>query len=339
MKKRKIQISLSLCFVLLFHLFQPSNLLFYTNVSAAQTSEDKLPLIYSRYSVKYMDYIPELVCISNTMEHALDIKNPSITIAASSAILFNATTGEVLFHKEPVSPVFPASTIKLLSALVALDWCSTKDKITVGSEIKLIASDSSRANLKQGQTLSAYCLLEAMLLPSGNDAAYVMAAYVGKKSLNNSKAKNIDAVKEFVRLMNKKAKELGVTNSCFMTPDGYDAIGQCTTAYDMGLIGMAAVKNDTILKIAKCSTVKETLSDGSKITWNNTNALINKNSYWYYSNAIGLKTGTTSIAGRCLISAAKSGDDVVVSVVMNSTKEGRYNDSLKLLKYGLKTLK
>lgn len=307
--------------------------------SKTNSSDDTLPLILDSHSVDYMSYVPELNSNSSIIEEALAIKNPNIKIEASSAILFNAETGEVLFYKKPVSPVFPASTAKLLSALVALEWCETDEEITVGDEIKMITADSSKVNLKQGQVLTVSTLLHAMLLPSGNDAAYVMAVYVGRKSLKKSTAKKIDAVKEFTRLMNEKADELGAENSCFITPDGYDALGQYTTAYDMGMIGLAAIKNKTILKITKCSSKNATLISGEKYTWNNSNSLIKKTSNWYNSNVIGLKTGTTTMAGCCLISAAKTEDGVVVCVVMKSTSTGRYNDSTKLLKYGMKKLK
>jgi D-alanyl-D-alanine carboxypeptidase (penicillin-binding protein 5/6) len=310
----------------------------HTEAFAASKSkkEEKLPLIIDSSKVDYMSYVPKLSA-DKDIKNALSIKNPDISIEASSAILFNAATGEVLYYKDPVIPVFPSSTAKLLTALVALDWCEMDEEITVGSEIGLIAYDSSKANLRKGEILSVSDLLEAMLLPSGNDAAYVMAAYVGRKSLNNKKAKDINAVKEFVKLMNSKAMELGVRNSCFITPDGYDAIGQYTTAYDMGMIGLAAVKNKTILSITKKASSTNKLISGETITWNNTNNLINKRSSWYYSKSIGLKTGTTTMAGKCLISAAKSDDDTVVCIVMHSTSEGRWKDSIKLLKYGLKT--
>ena len=299
--------------------------------------DKKLPLIIDCKTVDYMSYVPKMNYSSN-IKSALDIENPKISLAASSAILFNANTGEVLFFKEPVIAVFPASTAKILSSLVALDWCNKDDKITVGNEIKMIASDSSKANLKQGQILTAVTVLKGMLLPSGNDAAYVMAIYVGRKSLKNTKAKNIDAITEFVRLMNLKAHDLGAVNSCFITPDGYDARGQYTTAYDMGMIGLAAIKNKTILSITNKSSTNDTLISGEKVSWNSTNSLIKKDSKWYYSNAIGLKTGTTEMAGRCLISGARKGDDLVVCVVMDSTSDGRWSDSLKLLKYGLNKL-
>ena len=296
--------------------------------------EEKIPLIYDCHSIDYMSYVPEMV-FNRELETSLNIINPEIKLVASSAILFDANTGEILFYKNPVKPVFPSSTSKLLSALVALEWCTGDEVVTVGDEIRMIASDSSKAKLKRGQVLTTSTVLEGMLLPSGNDAAYVMATYVGRKSLKNPEATKEKAVKEFVRLMNLKASELGAINSCFITPDGYDAIGQYTTAYDIGLIGLAAVKNDTILRITQLSRVNKKIISGETIAWNNTNALIRKDSSWYYSYAIGLKTGTTTMAGRCLISAAKKDNRVVVSVIMNSTSEGRWRDSIKLLKFGL----
>lgn len=132
---------------------------------------------------------------------------------------------------------------------------------------------------------------------------------------------------------------LVVLDSCFVTPDGYDALGQYTTAYDMGRIALAALKSKTIMKIAAKYSMTVTMVSGEKLTLRNTNALINKNSEWYNSRAIGLRTGTTSMAGKCLLSAAKSDKGIVIGVVMNSTTRGRWSDSNKLLQYGLKNIK
>ena len=210
-------------------------------------------LIGDSSQVDYMKYIPEMVIDSN-IKKALDIKNPSLDINAKSAILIDVNTKRVLYYKDPVVPVFPASTAKLLTALVSLELCTQDEKVTVGDELDLVASDSTVANLRKGQVLTIRNLIEGMLLPSGNDAAYVLAAYVGKKSLGNKKAGIDESVPEFIRLMNKKAKGLGAVNSCFKTPDGYDALGQYTTAYDMGMIGIAAARNKTIVEVCKQSS-------------------------------------------------------------------------------------
>jgi D-alanyl-D-alanine carboxypeptidase (penicillin-binding protein 5/6) len=293
-----------------------------------------LPLIYESSEVDYMAYIPDMKTDS-VIETALDINNPEIELDAKAAILFDVATKEVLYYKAAVEPVFPASTIKLLNALVALEQCKEDEEVTVGDEILLVASDSTKAYLKEGQVLTIRNLLEGMLLPSGNDAAYVIAAYVGNKSLQKKAATKEEAIVEFVRLMNCKAQELGVKNSCFKTPDGYDAIGQYTTAYDMGMIGLAAIKNNTVLEIVKKSSARNIFVSGEDVTWESTNALIKKNSGRYYSYAIGLKTGTSTMAGRCLIAAARKEDREILCVVMNSSSSGRWDDSTTLLKYGL----
>ena len=293
-----------------------------------------MQLIYDSNQVDYMKYIPDMVYDSK-IEVALDIENPELDINAKSAILFDAKTRKVLYYKDPVIPIFPASTAKLLTALVAVDWCIEEDEVIAGDELELIAADSTRANLKKGQVLTIRNLLEGMLVPSGNDAAYVIATYVGRKSLNNENASLKEAMPEFIRLMNSKAKSLGAVNSNFKTPDGYDAIGQYTTAYDMGLIGMAAADNEVILEICNKSKARNVFVDGNDVTWSNTNSLVIKESGRYYPYCLGLKTGTSTMAGRCLISVAKKDGKEVVSVVMSSDSVGRWEDSTTLLKYGL----
>lgn len=293
-----------------------------------------MQLIYDSNQVDFMKHIPEMV-FDSRIEGDLDIINPTLDIKARSAILFDVDTGKVLYYKDPIIPVFPASTAKLLTALVALDWCMEEEEVTVGSELDLVAADSTLAGLKKNQILTIRNLIEGMLVPSGNDAAYVIAAYVGRKSIGDDNASLKDAIPEFIRLMNDKAKSLGTINSCFKTPDGYDAIGQYTTAYDMGKIGMAAADNETILEVCSKSKARNVFADGSDVTWSNTNSLIVKESGRYYPYCLGLKTGTSTMAGRCLISVAKKDGKQVLSVVMCSDSVGRWEDSTKLLKYGL----
>lgn len=305
-----------------------------TTIGSSVIDLPDMQLISDSSQVDYMKYIPDMVYDSH-IESALDITNPVLDVKAKSAILIDANTGEVLYYKDPIIPVFPASTSKLLTALVTQDWCMEEEEVIVGNEIDLVASDSTRANLKKGQVLTIRNLLEGMLVPSGNDAAYVLAAFVGRKSLQNEKAELKEAIPEFIRLMNNKAKSLGAVNCSFKTPDGYDAIGQYTTAYDMAMIGMAAADNDTILEICNKTKARNVFVDGSDVTWSNTNSLIVKESGRYYPYCQGLKTGTSTMAGRCLISIANKDGKKVICVVMNSDSAGRWEDSTTLLKYGL----
>jgi D-alanyl-D-alanine carboxypeptidase len=296
----------------------------------------KLQLIVDSKKVDYKAYIPDKMIMDSQLELALAIDNPDIRVDAEAAILFDVNTGNVLYHKNAVQPMFSASTAKLLTSLVALDWCQEDEQITVGDEIKMIAPDSTRAYLREGQVLTVRNVLEGMLLPSGNDAAYVMAAYVGRKSLQNMYVGRDEAIEEFGRLMNLKAKKLGVKNSVFKTPDGYDAIGQYTTAYDMGLIGMEAAKNALITEISNKAESRNIFISGEDVTWENTNKLVKRYSGEYYSNAIGLKTGTSTMAGRCLVGAAQRDGKEVVCVILDSSAAGRWEDAIALLKYGLK---
>lgn len=302
--------------------------------SIALTSSESPQLIYNCNEIDYKSYIPDMV-IDSKLEVVLDIVNPDLQVAAEAAILFDAETQEVLYQKNAVQAVFPASTAKLLTSLVALKRCNETEEVTIGDEITMIASDSTRAYLKEGQILTIRNLLEGMLLPSGNDAAYAMAAYVGRKSLDNPDATKEQAVMEFIRLMNQEAKLLGVKNSCFKTPDGYDAVGQYTTAYDMGLIGIAAAKNEIITEVTQESCSRNIFVSGEDVTWNNTNKLITKYSGQYYSCAIGLKTGTSTMAGRCMVAAAEQDGRLVVCAIMDSTSAGRWEDAIELLKFGL----
>lgn len=272
---------------------------------------------------------------SATAALALDIKNPEIEIDAKSAILLDCNTGKVLYYKDATKPVYPASTTKLMTVLVTLDLCELEEEVTVGEEIKLIASDSSRAYLEEGEKLTIKMLLEGAIIPSGNDAAYVLATYCGRKVLNNQDATPKEAVEAFVSLMNQKVIELDLINTKFKNPDGYDAEGQYTTAYDMGLIAMEALKNETICEIAKQATVRNIFLSGEDITWKSSNKLISAYSGMYYKYAIGLKTGTSDLAGRCIVAAAEKDDNRYVCVVMNSTAVGRWEDSIDLLSYGI----
>lgn len=272
---------------------------------------------------------------TESIETALNIINPSLNLAASSALLMDAKTGKVLFHKNATDRVYPASTVKIMTALVALDKCNKDEEITIGDEISLMASDSSRAYLNKGEKLTLEMLLEGLLLPSGNDAAYSIAAYVGRKVSKDNTLSAKDAVKVFVGLMNDKAKDLGVKDTNFMNPDGYDDDMQYTTAYDMAIIAKESLNNELICNITKMQRARNIFLSGEDVTWNSGNKLISVGSDVYYKYAIGLKSGTSSLAGRCMVSAAEKEDQTYISVVMNSTATGRWEDSLTLLKYGI----
>jgi len=130
--------------------------------------------------------------------------------------------------------------------------------------------------------------------------------------------------------MNKKAAEVGAADSNFTSPDGYDDSGQYTTAHDLACIAKEFWESRLLRDIAGSYSIADTWPSGHEVTYNNTNELINPDSQYYYENAVGLKTGKSVAAGCCLVSAAYIGDKLYLCVVMGSTEEGRWTDSLAL---------
>ena len=156
-----------------------------------------------------------------------------------------------------------------------------------------------------------------------------MYKYTGEK-ISGKKIQTKKAIAIFIKAINEKAKSIGATNSNFLRPDGYDEKGQYTTASDLACIAKYFMKNEVLSKIASKYKVDDVFVDGSKVTYENTNQLINPYSEYYYSNIKGLKTGSSSNAGKCLVSAADIDNKTYICVVMNSSDEGRWLDSLCL---------
>lgn len=254
----------------------------------------------------------------------------TIDIQAENACVFNLESNDIIFKKNSYKHIAPASTTKMLTALTALDYCSTEDVVTVGHEIDLISPDSSKAWLSYDDKLTMKQLLVAMLLPSGNDAAYAVAVHVGKNITSNDNVTTQEAISNFVDAMNRKAKSIGAVSSHFSCPDGYDMEGQYTTAYDLAMIAQSCLKNSTIVKIISDYKISETWADGKEVTYNNTNELINPDSSYYYPNAIGIKTGYSNNAGHCLVSAAEIKGRKYLCVIMGDSTKGRWEDSLNI---------
>ena len=267
---------------------------------------------------------------------AVNIKNPSLKVDAKYALLMDAQNGKVCYQKKALEHTPSASTSKLITAIAACEIFGSKDKLKVGNELKMVAWDASRAGFAKGEKMSLKQALSGLLLPSGCDAAYIIAVNGGRKLAGNRKLSDKKAVKKFMDYTNKIAFEIGAVNSNFITPDGYHASGHYTCAYDMALIGKKAMEYKTICDITKKSFIKTKLSSGQTKRWTNTNALVNKKSEFYMPNCIGLKTGTTSKAGACLVAAVKRDGKQYIAVILKGVGDGRFADASKLLKYGLK---
>lgn len=268
---------------------------------------------------------------SETVSPSLDSANSlSVDITAANAIVINADTNTVLYQKNGTDKIAPASTAKMITALTVLDYCSPDDEMRVGAEIEMMQDDSSRAWLMQGDTLTVRQLLVALMLPSGNDAAYTLAVNAGKEIAGDMGLSNAQAIDVFMDKVNQKAKSLGAENSNFVVPDGYDADGQYTTAYDLAVIAKACLDNPYISEIVASDSSYERWPNGREVTYNNTNELLNPNSQYYLPEVIGLKTGTSSLGGACIVSAAVINGNTYICAVMGSTEDGRYQDSIDI---------
>jgi serine-type D-Ala-D-Ala carboxypeptidase (penicillin-binding protein 5/6) len=265
------------------------------------------------------------------------------TLAAQSAVLVDSD-GKVLYALQDGEKRYPASTTKVLTALVALENGNLNDVIHIGNEVHQPKPGSSLAGLRYGENLSFSELLNALLIPSGNDAAYVIATYIGRKVSGDPKMDVTDAVNVFVGLMNKRAKELGATNSHFANPDGFQDEQHYTTALDMSLIAREAMTHKEFRQIVvkkkfKLPDYKVKDKDGNTITKSrmleNTNLLLDSSNANYLQNCTGIKTGHTSDAGYCLVSSAVKDGKSVFAVVMDSSEEDVWQDSTKLLQWAL----
>lgn len=247
-------------------------------------------------------------------------------------VLYDLEGDQILYSKNAEKVCYPASLTKLMTALVALDYTKPEDVFTLGSEVSMISPGSSRAYLTAGTKLTMEHLLQALLIPSGNDAAYAIAVHVGRLIEKNPELDRYAAVSAFCKEMNAKAKKLGCKKTKFLNPDGYHEDGHQTTAKDMMYIARAAIQNPTIKAIASAPEVAVKFLSGQTATWKNSNRLLHPEDLYYYEGAFGLKTGSTDQAGKCLAACATRNGHTSIAIVMGSESEnGRWDDTRGLL--------
>lgn len=225
-------------------------------------------------------------------------------MTASHYFVYDCDEGTFLtLSGDATARVYPASVTKLFSAYVALQYIDTDMEITAGSALELVAADSSVAGLQWGDTLTVEQLVAAMLLPSGNDAAYVLAVEVGRILEDDLELDAQTAVNRFVEQMNLHAEVLGMTGTHFANPDGMHDENHYTCIQDLVTIGTLATKHPLLSKYAATVTESIPMGEERSLDWTNTNVLLNPESDYYCSYTTGLKTGFTSAAGQCLLSS------------------------------------
>jgi len=234
---------------------------------------------------------------------------PAIT--ADAAVLMDACTGQILYDKNAGQRRAPASTTKIMTAILALEGGRLGQLVTVSPRAASVGEAS--LDLRAWEKLTLEELIYGALLHSGNDACVAIAEHITGTESN------------FVLLMNQKAKMIGARDTCFINTNGLPAAGHYTTAHDLAVITRYALNNPTFKRIV--STRSKMIGGQGDRYLNNTNRLL-----WSYAWADGVKTGTTNEAGNCLVASATREDRQLISVVLHG--DDRWNDSVKLLDYG-----
>lgn len=254
-------------------------------------------------------------------------------LTARSAFVYDCNSREFAYILgNPEDTIYPASITKLVTAFTALQYLSPEDEVVLSSELDLVPWDSSVAGLQRGDTLTVEQLIEGMLLPSGNDAATALAVAAGRAIAEDEDLSAKSAINAFMKEMNRTAKSYGMSDSHFITPDGYHDPDHYTTMEDMAVLGRLVMNTPAILKYTALPADQIVLREDRVLEWKNTNLLINPESEFYCSLAVGLKTGQHSAAGRCLLSAFQVDGRVLIIGVFGCTEDpARFEDTLQLL--------
>lgn len=236
------------------------------------------------------------------------------------ALVYDRSSGRVLYEKNGNKQTPMASTTKIMTAIVVMENSNLSDIVTIDS--KSAGTGGSRLGLKKNDKITVNDLLYGLMLRSGNDSAVALAIHIG------------GSIEGFAEMMNQKAKELKLINTHFVVPHGLDKEGHYTTAYELAKIADYALKIDKIKEIVSTKTCTIYINKKPKII-TNTNELLGS-----VNGVYGVKTGFTNGAGRCLVSSCKRNDlDIITIVIGADTKKYRTADSIKLIEYTYKNYK
>lgn len=245
----------------------------------------------------------------------------SINISSSKAILIDAKTGQVLFSKNAHAKAYPASTTKIMTAILALERGHLEDYVPISKKASYV--NGSRIYLLEGEKITLEQLLYGLLVESANDAAIAIAEYIG------------GSVEEFAVMMNDKAKQLGAKNTNFTNPNGLPDTHHVTTAYDLALIARYAITIPEFKEIVNTTryVMPETNMQDTRYFYNG-NKLI-KNTRYKYDGANGIKTGYTAAAQQCFVGSAEKNGQHLITVILNESNSNRlWENTIKLLDYG-----
>lgn len=273
-------------------------------------------VVFAEEADEEIDYIWLQEEIENSSANSK--KEPNLS--SRYAVAFDRTSKTVMYAKDENKRVPMASTTKIMTAIVLIENLGKNNNLTLSSQVeacKEAASiNGSRLGLKTGDKITINDLLYGLMLCSGNDAAIQIAVSIG------------GSVEGFAELMNKKAEELGLKDTHFITPHGLDQNEHYTTAYELALITDYALGIEEISKAVRTESYTVMINNNSK-TINNTNELLG-----YLNGVNGVKTGFTNGAGRCLVTSVERDGFSIITVVLGAdTKKIRTKDSIDLIEY------
>ena len=252
------------------------------------------------------------VANSEGNENSNKIDNPELN--ARIALIYDRASGRIIYEKNGNKQTPMASTTKILTSIVILENADLKETVTIGS--KAAGTGGSRLGLKKNDKITVNDLLYGLMLRSGNDAAVALALHVG------------GSIEGFADMMNKKAEELGLTNSHFVVPHGLDNEGHYTTAYELAKMADYALNIPKFKEIVSSKSATIYINGYPKAI-NNTNNLLGS-----VSGVYGVKTGFTNGAGRCLVSSCKRGElDIITVIIGADTNNQRTADTKELIEY------
>lgn len=271
-------------------------------------------LILLNFSTVCADDVDNEVDFEDTIEVTASNVSELPKTNSRRYIVYDRISKSMIIGKNEDVKSAMASTTKIMTTIVILEKADLNEKVTVSA--KAGGTGGSRLGLKRGDKASVRDLLYGLMLRSGNDAAVALAEHVG------------GSVKEFAELMNEKAIELGLTNTHFVTPHGLDDANHYTTALELAKLTDYAMNNETFVKIVGTKSTTIYINNQSRQI-NNTNELLG-----VLNGVVGVKTGFTNNAGRCLVTETKRNNMDIITIVLGAdTKKDRTKDSVNLIEY------
>ena len=267
-------------------------------------------------------------------EYAVSYNSDMLDVSVDSpqAFVYDVSNDTIIFTKGEDKVIYPGSTTKLLTALYALTVLPEDAIVTPGNELSLVKTGSSVAYIKSHHKLTVKMLVEGMLIPSGNDAAYVLAAAAGRAIAGDESLDGICAADVFMGGLNDYAKKIGLCGTYFTVPDGYAGKEHYTTTEDMAIIARLASKNELISEYTSKASSEVVYASGHTNTWINTNKLLDPESEYYSRYAKGLKTGSIDDEYSLVFSFEfDDGREYIAGVFGADNKNVRFEDALEII--------